>query len=410
MLGNNLKMALAALRSSRGRSVLTMFGVIVGVVSVVTTVSLGQGIKQQVVGQINRLGSDLITVRPGSIVTRDNKGNITKINLSSAYGLNSGSLLPSDLGVIQKTPGVSLAVPIDLITSGIKANDQEYNGNAIIGTNEGLPDILKQRIAFGSFFSQADATQDVVVIGQNVALQMFQENAPIGMTLSIRGQDFVVRGVFDKFNSSPLPFGPDFNNAIYVPFQAGQAATGGTGQLVQVLVRPTNANATAKTISSLNDQLYAAHGQQNDFTVLKQDENLSVTSDILNLFTGFVAAIASISLLVGGIGIINIMFVAVTERTREIGIRKALGATNRQILNQFLIEASVLSLVGGIIGIILSFVIEGLLILLTNLQPVINWQIVLIAAGVALAVGIVFGITPAVKAARKDPIDALRYE
>jgi len=410
MFGGNVKMALMALRTSKGRSLLTMFGVIIGIVSVVTTVSLGEGIKQQIVGQINRLGSDLITVRPGDIITRDLKGNITKINAINGFGFSSGSLSQSDLTTIQTTPGVQEAVPISLVSGSVRANGVEYSNDTIIGTNQDLPDIIKQNLAFGAFFSKAEARQQVVVIGQNVATQLFGEQAPIGMTLTIRGQDFVVRGVFNRFTTSPLPLGPDFNNSIFIPYQTALADTNANSQLVQVLVKPNNPNATNATIASLNSRLFAAHGQQNDFTVLKQDENLAVTNDILNLFTAFVAGIGAISLLVGGIGIVNIMLVAVTERTREIGIRKAVGATNRQILGQFLIEATVLSLVGGIIGIVLSFVIEILIRLLSDMQPVITWQIVLLATGVALIVGIIFGITPAIKAARKDPIDALRYE
>ena len=410
MFGGKVKMALAALRTSKGRSLLTMFGVIIGIVSVVTTVSLGEGIKQQVVGQINRLGSDLITVRSGHIVTRDKKGNITKVNATTGLGFNSGSLSQADLKVIQSTPGAQKAVPIALVNGSLKVNGTEYTNNTIIGTSQDLPDIIKQKLAYGTFFTSDEARQQVAVIGQDAAIELFQELAPIGMTLSIRGQDFVVRGVLDRFAAPPLPLGPNFNDVVIIPYQTAQAVTNANTQLVQVLVLPSKPNTASAIITELNSRLYSAHGQQNDFTVLRQDENLSVTGDILNLFTAFVAGIGAISLLVGGIGIVNIMLVAVTERTREIGIRKAVGATNRQILGQFLIEASVLSLVGGIIGIVISFIMAAMIRLFTNMQPVITWQIVLIASGVALSIGIIFGITPAIKAARKDPIDALRYE
>jgi len=410
MFGGNVKMALAALRTSKGRSLLTMFGVIIGIVSVVTTVSLGEGIKQQVVGQINRLGSDLITVRSGHIVTRDKKGNITKVNATTGLGFNSGSLSQADLKVIQSTPGAQKAVPIALVNGSLKVNGTEYTNNTIIGISQDLPDIIKQKLAYGTFFTSDEARQQVAVIGQDAAIELFQELAPIGMTLSIRGQDFVVRGVLDRFAAPPLPLGPNFNDVVIIPYQTAQAVTNANTQLVQVLVLPSKPNTASAIITELNSRLYSAHGQQNDFTVLRQDENLSVTGDILNLFTAFVAGIGAISLLVGGIGIVNIMLVAVTERTREIGIRKAVGATNRQILGQFLIEASVLSLVGGIIGIVISFIMAAMIRLFTNMQPVITWQIVLIASGVALSIGIIFGITPAIKAARKDPIDALRYE
>ena len=410
MLGGNIKMAMAALRSSKWRSLLTMLGIIIGVVSVVTTVSLGEGVKKQVAGQINRLGSDLITIRPGQVVTRDASGNITKINLSSGLGINSGSLPANDLGVIQGTPNVRLAVPISLISGGARTEERQYNSGYIIGTSEKMPEVLKQKVNYGAFFTVGELNRHVAVIGQTVAEQLFSENVPIGMSFSIHGQEFIVRGVMDKFDSPPLALGPDFNSAIFIPYEIGKQLAGGNVQLSQVLVRPGKPELTGATIAAINKRLTAAHGQQNDFTVLRQDENLAVTSDILNLLTGFIAGIAAISLLVGGIGIMNIMLVSVTERTREIGIRKAVGATNRQILGQFLVEALVLSVVGGIIGTLLALLINVLLRIFTNLQPVISWPVVLLASLVVLVVGVIFGITPAAKAARKDPIDALRYE
>jgi len=403
-------MALAALRSSKWRSFLTMLGIIIGVVSVVTIVSLGEGVKKQVVGQISRLGSDLITIRPGQLVTRDASGTITKINLSRSLGISSGSLPANDLSIIERTPNVKTVVPISLISGGARTEDRQYNNGYIIGTNDKMPEVLKQKVNFGAFFSSGELGRHVAVIGQTVAEQLFHENVPIGMTFSIHGQDFIVRGVMDKFESSPVALGPDFNKAIFIPYNIGKEITGGNTQLIEILVRPTHPNQSAQTIAAINRRLMAAHGQQNDFTVLRQDENLAVTNDILNLLTGFITGIAALSLMVGGIGIMNIMLVSVTERTREIGIRKAVGATNRQILGQFLVEALVLSVVGGIIGTLLALLTNVLLRIFTNLQPVITWPVVLLACMVVLIVGIIFGITPAAKAARKDPIEALRYE
>ena len=410
MLNGNLKMAVAALRAAKWRSLLTMVGIIIGVVSVVTTVSLGEGIKHQIIGQIGRLGSDLITIRPGKIVSRDSQGRITKVNVASGYSFNNGSLPANDLVTIQKTPGVKLTVPISLITATAKVGDRQYDVGSIIGTSSALPTVLKQKILFGAFFDNSDSNQPVAVIGRNLASKLFQEEAPIGMSLTIHGQDFVVRGVFDSFDASPIALGPDFNNAIFIPYDMAQQLTGGNSQLVQVLVSPSKPAETNKTIKQLNSELLVTNGQQQDFTILSQDENLLVTSDILNILTGFIASIAAISLLVGGVGIMNIMLVSVTERTREIGIRKAIGATNRQIMSQFLVEALVLSCAGAFLGFLLAIVTVLVIRITTHLEPVITWPIVLASILISVAVGVLFGLMPAAKAASKDPIDALRYE
>ncbi len=410
MLNGDLKMALTSLRKSKWRSLLTMFGIIIGVASVVTTVSLGVGVKQQVVGQIGKLGKDLITIRPGKIVSRDSEGRITKVNALGGYSFSSGSLPVSDLKAVHDTNGVKTTVPLGVVGDQASVDGHIYSQGYVIGTSPDMPDILKQKVDFGSFFSPDETDRQFAVIGHDVAVRLFHDSSPIGMSLKILGQDFVIEGVFDTISSSPLPLGPDFNKTIFIPYDTAQTLTNNSTRLAEILVKPTDPNNVGYTISQINQTMSVAHGGQNDYAVLKQDENLTVTNDILNLLTAFVAGIASISLFVGGIGIMNIMFLAVTERTREIGVRKAIGATNQQILGQFLIEALVLSFVGSVIGLLVAAVINLLLRIFTHLQPAITVPIILIACAVSIAVGVLFGIIPAAKAASKDPIDALRYE
>jgi putative ABC transport system permease protein len=409
MLKGNFKMAWQSLKSSRWQNTLTMFGVIVGIVSVITTVSLGEGVKRQVLGQINQAGSDLITVRPGKIVSRDKNGTITGVNPIYAYSFGSGSLSDDDVDTVAKTADVKFASPVGFLTASAQNSGQVYDQGFVLGTNENFPDLIGQKIEFGTYFTASEQKRHLAIIGKRVAEQLFKENVPIGRTLTIRGQDFVVRGVFDEFKPNSLGVAADSNTAIFIPLDTARELAGNI-PIVQVLAKPVEVNKTDEAAKQIERNLTLAHNGQADSTVLRQDENLAITSKVLNVLTSFIAGIAGISLLVGGIGVMNIMLMAVSERTHEIGIRKAIGATTRQIRSQFIIEALVLSLGGGVLGVVLSFLVNYLLRVSTNLKPVITWPVVVASVGVAVLVGVIFGFIPAVKAARKDPIESLRYE
>lgn len=405
----NIKTAIASVRSSKWRSLLTMLGIIIGIVSVVTVVSIGEGVKQQVVSQINQRGKGLVTIRPGQLVNRDSKGRISGVNLFSGYA-TTGALSDKDVDVIRKTKGVKQAVPLSIVAGSVSYQNKDYHNAVVIGTDSALPSVLNQQLSYGGFFSDADENQNGAIIGSSVAANIFGDEVPLGAGFTFHGQDFVVRGIFKPFKNATLSLDTDFNNAIFIPYAVSKELTNNNASIYEILAQsqdPKKSDAVAGTIES---NLKAAHGNQEDFTVLKQNESLYVTSNILNLLTRLIAGIAAISLVVGGIGIMNVMLVSVTERLHEIGIRKAIGATSRQIMSQFLIEATVLSVVGGIIGVIVSIIVNFLIRIFTSIQPVVSWQVVVIAAGVSLAVGIIFGTAPALKAARKDPIEALRNE
>lgn len=407
MLPVDIKLALDSIRAAKWRSFLTMLGVIIGVAGVMIIVSIGEGVKQQVVNQINSLGTDLITIKPGKILSRDNKGDVAQVNVLETFS-RGAAFGDADLSAVRKTTGLGTVVPLSIVSGVATIEGRDYSNGVIMGTTDQLPNMLKQKVLYGGFFGSDDGNRNITVIGYKVAQELFHDNAPIGRAVQIRGETFIVSGVFDIFSTSPLAPGNDYNAAIFIPYDSAKRINDGQVQIQQILVRPQNPTQTAETARAIGDSLRQAHGGQEDFTILQQEDNLLISNTILDLLTVLISGIAAISLIVGGVGIMNIMLVSVSERTHEIGIRKSIGATNHQISRQFLVEASVLSLIGGFIGVLIALIADYFIRLLTNLTPVLTFQTAAIAISVALAVGIFFGVAPALKAANKDPIEALR--
>lgn len=409
MFSGNIKMALGSIRRARWRSFLTMLGVIIGIAAVVTIVSLGEGVKRQMVSQINHLGPHVVTIRAGSIVSRDKMGTVKKVNVTALFG--GGTLSEKDLTTAQKTDGIKVAVPANLVTATVTADKKTYGDISIVGTTSGMPEILNQKIATpGAFFASEDSDKTIAVLGRNVAENLFGEASPVGHTFELNGTEFRVVGVFEKFSENPLNFGVNYNETIFIPYSMSKAISGGSTQIREIYAKTTATANIPATLSGLQNNLAASRGSQQDFTILRQSDYVGIADNVFTILTGFVAGVAALSLLVGGIGIMNIMLVSVTERTREIGLRKAIGATRGQIISQFMIEAIVLCVVGGIIGILVSLALAGLIHIFTSYRPVINVPVIVIASGVSVMAGVLFGIIPAVQAARKDPIEALRHE
>jgi putative ABC transport system permease protein len=401
----NIKMAVASVRTTKARSFLTVFGIIIGVASVITVLAIGEGIQHQVSKQVEQLGKNLITIRAGQVQTASLNSLVNLAGVNTSAGL----LSDKDIKAAQKTPDVNLVVPLSYVPGSVHG-DHTVSDGLVLGTSGDLPEAVHQSAEFGAFFSEDDEGTNVAVLGAHIAKQLFNDEVPLGQSFTFRGQTFLVRAIMNEFDSAPFSTEVDFNDAIFIPYTTAKDLTNNQATPFEILVRPNALNETTRVESALRKNLLKLHSDPSDFTVLKQSESLAATNSILNLITHLISGVAAISLLVGGIGIMNIMLVSVTERMHEIGIRKAVGATNRQILSQFVIEATVLSLVGALLGIIVAFIVDAVLHIFTNLTPVISWEAVLLATGVSLAVGIIFGTAPALKAARKDPISALRNE
>ena len=409
MIKAHIRMATTSIKGSRLRSFLTVIGIVIGVASVVTIVSIGEGVKKDVIGDVKSLGSNLLTIRSGRAVERDDKGTVTGINIASMMG--ASNLTEKDVTDLALINNVKSVAPIAIMSGTLTTLNNDYYPSAYVAaTTYELPKILEKKVRFGSFFEEDEKNRRLAVVGKNVADKLFQDEAPIGQSISFRGVNFVIRGVMDEFSSSSLELVPSFNDAVFIPIDVAKQISGGVLEIRDIEVKVDDEKFLNQTSDNVKNALVSNHAGQEDFTIFKQEEFLSIANQVFSKLTALVAAIAGISLFVGGIGVMNIMLVSVTERTREIGVRKALGATNRQILGQFLVEAIVLSLLGGFIGVALAVVSGVLISFFTTLTPAFTPGIILIALGISTAVGVIFGIMPAMKAARRDPIEALRHD
>lgn len=409
MIMTNVKMALSSLRTNKVRSALTMLGVVIGVSSVVLVVSIGEGVKNQVLGQINQLGSDVVSVRSGKAFEKDKNGRIKSFNFNAASGVST--LTEADLTAIKTIPGV-VAISPNVALAGVASTYEfpDYSGANIMATTADIQQIIGKKLEFGEFFNDQELDKKVVVIGSNVAADLFNEREPIGRIVTIRGQEFIVRGILAPVPESPINMGLNFNDVIYMPLGAGKVISGNNMQISEINIKVDNVKNVDKISETIRNTLLKNHSNQQDFTIVQQDEYLSAANQVFSILTAFISAVAAISLLVGGIGIMNIMLVGVSERTREIGVRKAVGATNQQILSQFLVEATVISVFGGIFGVLFALLAAYIIRVTTTVHPSVSIETIIIATGVSTVVGIIFGMAPAIQAARKDPIEALRHE
>jgi putative ABC transport system permease protein len=399
-----LKAAFRALRRNKLRTALTMLGIIIGVGAVIAMVGIGNGAKAQVQARIAALGQNVIMVFAGSI----NRGGV----YSGSGG--AGTLTVEDALAIEKeVPGVSVVSPEVRSGAQLMAGNNNWS-TSVMGEGVGYLTLRVWDLEDGSMFTDADvrAAAKVCILGKTTADHLFPEEDPVGKTIRIKNVPMKVLGVLKAKGASM--FGSDQDDTVIVPYTTGMKRFAGVTMLRMINVQSATAEQMTEVQNGITELLRQRHriqaGRDDDFMMRNQQEIAEAMSATTEVMTALLAAIASVSLLVGGIGIMNIMLVSVTERTREIGIRMAVGARGRDILLQFLIEAVALSSTGGLLGILTGIGGAKLITMIKQWPTLVSPQSIIIAFAFSAAVGVFFGFYPARKASQLDPIDALRYE
>ena len=398
-----LRIALKALNRNKMRTMLTMLGMIIGVGAVITMVALGKGAQSTIEAQVKAAGTNMIMVMAG---------NFTQGGVRQGGG-NATTLRVEDAEALRNLPGVQY------VAAGVNSRAQLIAGNqnwssSINGTDVDLPLIRNWGMKYGSFFTPLDVTgaAKVAVVGQTVADNLFGPDAdPTGQIIRIKNQPFKVLGVLTSKGSTG--FGQDQDDVVYVPYTTVQKKLQGIQHIQNIIVSaesPETGPVSALIAETLRERHKLVGNDPDDFMVRTQEEMASVRTETTKTMTTLLAAIAGVSLLVGGIGIMNIMLVSVTERTREIGLRMAIGARGKDVLLQFLVEAVVLSLFGGLLGIGMGYGLSAAAERFLQWPTSIPVNAIGMAFGFAAGTGVFFGFYPAKKAAGLDPIEALRFE
>jgi len=413
-LVDSLTLAIRSLFANKLRSVLTMLGIIIGVGAVIALMSVGRGAQATVTSTFEQMGSNAIFVMPYN-------PNAPGLAGLSAVGM-SPTLTMDDAEVLADVPSVVAVAPASENYAEVTAGGESV-ASVIVGVTPEYQEVLYYPVASGQFISDRNvASRDMVVaLGRKVAEDLFGSSDPVGQKVKIKGKRFTVIGVLEPKGGAIM--GVSMDNIIVTPITTSQTRlfTQRTAQGEYAVQSISVKAASAEVIDGVSEEIEAtlrkqhrlSADEENDFAIISQEQILGMFQQVTGVFTIFLGAIAGISLLVGGIGIMNIMLVSVTERTREIGVRKAVGAKRRDILVQFLLEAATLSLVGGGIGIIGGWLVSKVISLIDiggiTIHSVVSPDIVILAISVSVFIGLISGIYPAMRAARLNPIDALHY-
>ena len=403
MYKESFLMAWASLIANKMRSILTMLGIIIGVAAVIALVSIGNGVKQDIQNSISSLGSNLLMVMPGAPRTpgvRPSAGSMK-------------SLKVSDYEAISKLDGVKAASPMTNGSYVVIYQNKNWT-TSVSGVSYNYLDVNNWSMKSGRFLSEKNVQnrERVAVVGKTVVKNLFGDEDPVGAEIRVKNIPFRIIGVLNSKGSGAM--GNDQDDMVIIPYTTAMERVEGVDYLRMIYVAGKDENGIDRLQSDIENLLRVRHGIKDtnldDFNIQNMNSIMETMEETTGTLTLFLGAVAAISLVVGGIGIMNIMLVSVTERTREIGVRKALGATYSVIVTQFLIEAVVISLMGGIIGIILGIGSSKLIGMASGMSTVISVPTIVMSFAFSMAIGLIFGIYPARKAAKLNPIDALHYE
>lgn len=408
-LKHTIRTAFRSLFAHKGRSLLTILGIVIGVTAIIVVMALGQGTQDLIIGEINQLGSDSVVVVAGSEEER-------------MTGIIPKTLRERELQAIlnpANVPDLKMAIPMVNFSGRVSYQGTTFNGTGIGTEAEFFAEIFNAYPDKGRLFTkeEIDSRARVVVLGLKAKEELFGSSEAVGEMIEVGGTKFRVVGVFPAIGQKIFL---NVDNLILIPYTTAQTFILGTNHFVQIMVKASSADKVEVVKHDINETLLSLHRiddiKDADFEVQTQQALVDQIGTIMSILTAFLSSMVAVSLVVGGIGIMNIMLVSVTERTKEIGLRKALGATRGDILKQFLIEAVTLTVAGGLVGILLGTLISWVVTLILQATVAPSWAFAfpmdaaILGVLVSAVVGLIFGIYPANQAAKRSPIEALRYE
>lgn len=403
LLREHFSAAMHSLRINRSRTLLTTLGIAIGIASITAILALAHGVSLAVTRQVDDIGGNVAVIRPGVDQPTFTDSLTSPV---APQKFNTSTLTEADTKAIRSIDKKLSVAPIMTLDGTLHANDNSVPHGSVVATTPEIVETAQLDIDQGQFIDSV-TTQEAAVVGYQMAIDLFGTESPIGQTFNLRGSTFTVIGVLKK-QANPVNYNNiDFDKSIVVNLANGKQMYQNRTQIQQINIRAPSKAALDAAIKEAEDILTDMHGEK-DFTIMSGSDVARPTNQLFLVIASVMTAIAAISLVVGGIGIMNIMLVSVAERTREIGIRKAVGASNSHIVIQFLIESLLIALFGGIIGYAAGMVVAFITSISLYFETSFDWRICAIAIGTSLTVGVVFGLYPAIRAARKDPIISLR--